>query len=176
MFAEEKKGFVIGGKTYHYLEVSPLVLDMDRNLVREKIARLLDTSGHTVKKIGGQKVNQKMGGGLEATNMLLEAAAQAELKDVVSLISGYSYGGFSDWYIPNDDEIDAIGYWLDWSGSSSRSVEGRNELAYLFTFEGAISLRDRAYQGAQYTTFNVADFKGYWDIPKADCILFIRAF
>ena len=176
VFEENKKGFVIGDKMYHYLEVSPLVLDMDRNLVREKIARLLDTSGHTVKKIDGQKVNQKMGGGLEATNMLLEAAAQAGLKDVVSLISGYSYGGFSDWYIPNDDEIDAIGYWLDYSSSSSRSVEGRNSLYYLFTFEGAISLAIGAYQSSSYTNWNVADFKGYWDISEADCILFIRAF
>ena len=98
------------------------------------------------------------------------------MKDVVSLISGYSYGGFSDWYIPNDDEIDAIGYWLDWSSSSSRSVEGRNSLYYLFTFEGAISLASSAYQSSSYTTWNVADFKGYYDISKADCILFIRAF
>ena len=175
VFEQDKKGYTINGKTYHYLEVSPLIQDYSGN-VGKKLISLVSTSGHTIKKIGNAKVSQKMGGGLEATNMLIEAAAAAGYSDVVSLIAGYSYGGYSDWYIPNDDEIDSIGYWLDWSGSSSRSVANRDNLAYLFTFEGAISLRDSAYQGSQYTTFNVADFKGYYDIPKADCILFIRAF
>ena len=175
VFEQDKKGYTINGKTYHYLEVSPLIQDYSGN-VGKKLISLVSTSGHTIKKIGNAKVSQKIGGGLEATNMLIEAAAAAGYSDVVSLIAGYSYGGYSDWYIPNDDEIDSIGYWLDWSGSSSRSVSNRDNLAYLFTFEGAISLRDSAYQGSQYTTFNVADFKGYYDIPKADCILFIRAF
>ena len=175
VFEQDKKGYTINGKTYHYLEVSPLIQDYSGN-VGKKLISLVSTSGHTIKKIGNAKVSQKIGGGLEATNMLIEAAAAAGYSDVVSLIAGYSYGGYSDWYIPNDDEIDSIGYWLDWSGSSSRSVANRDNLAYLFTFEGAISLRESAYQGSQYTTFNVADFKGYYDIPKADCILFIRAF
>lgn len=175
VFEQDKKGYTINGKTYHYLEVSPLIQDYSGN-VGKKLISLVSTSGHTIKKIGNAKVSQKIGGGLEATNMLIEAAADAGYSDVVSLIAGYSYGGYSDWYIPNDDEIDSIGYWLDWSSSSSRSVANRDNLAYLFTFEGAISLRDSAYQGSQYTTFNVADFKGYYDIPKADCILFIRAF
>lgn len=175
VFEQDKKGYTINGKTYHYLEVSPLIQDYSGN-VGKKLISLVSTSGHTIKKIGNAKVSQKIGGGLEATNMLIEAAAAAGYSDVVSLIAGYSYGGYNDWYIPNDDEIDSIGYWLDWSGSSSRSVANRDNLAYLFTFEGAISLRESAYQGSQYTTFNVADFKGYYDIPKADCILFIRAF
>ena len=175
VFEQDKKGYTINGKTYHYLEVSPLIQDYSGN-VGKKLISLVSTSGHTVKKIGSVKVSQKMGGGLAATNTLIEAAAAAGYSDVVSLIAGYSYGGYSDWYIPNDDEIDSIGYWLDWSSSSSRSVSNRDNLAYLFTFEGAISLRESAFQGSQYTTFNVADFKGYFDLPKADCILFIRAF
>ena len=137
---------------------------------------LVSCSGHTVKKIGSVKVNQKMGGGLDATNALLQAASEKGYKELVSVISGYTYGGYSDWFIPNDDEIDSIGYWLEWSGSSSSVSESRRELSYLLTFEGAISLREGAYHGSAYTNFNMADFKGYWDIPQADCILFIRAF
>ena len=174
VFEENKKGVVIDGKTYHYFEFSPLIADFSSE-TGKRLASMLQTSGHTVKKIGSFKVNNKWGGGFGATNEILRQASEKGYSDIVNLISGYSYGGFSDWYIPGDDEIDSIGYWFDW-GSAESAVDGREELAYLFTWEGAISLRYQAYQGSQYTSFNLADFKGYWDIPRADCILFVRAF
>ena len=169
----EKKGWIIDGKEYHYLEVSPYVVTFNDD-VNKKIMSVISYSGHTVKKIGNTKISQKLGDGLKNTNILLSKAAENGWSDIISLVSGYSYGGFNDWYIPTDDDIDAVGYWLDWSGTSK--VSGRDWLCYLFTWEGAISLRDGAYSNSQYTSLNMADFKGYFDPPKSDCILFVRSF
>lgn len=174
VFEVNKDGFQINGKTYHYAEVSPVILDLSSK-DSATLASMVSASGHTLKKIGSTRISNKWGGGFYATNELMKQAAEKGYKNIVSKISSYSYGGFNDWYIPGDDEIDSIGYWLDWSTSSS-VISGRNELHYLFTWEGAISLAESAYQGSQYTSWNIVDWKGYWDIDKANCILFVRAF
>ncbi len=166
----------IGKQTYHYMEASPSMLRLSNEQKDFFANHKRDLSQNFwsggVENIHGVKIKSDIGNGLTFTNALYAYINFTKEDDLFSNITGYSYGGYSDWFLMGEDEICELARTLN-ETPAARSITG---VCVLSAFGGARMFSTSQVGGTNYI------YKGWsfaispHDLYYADAALYVRFF
>ena len=180
IFWADKKGVNVNGKIYHFMEVCPVIYGRNSGEKYDFTASSLILEGEkgAIDSIAGIKVNQSLGYGWEATNNLLAAAESAGYGLSLAPVLNCTYGGYSDWYIPNDEEQKLLSKFI--YHKAIYHLKRKSDVNYIFTFGGTKSY-DRDSWTSGFTEFDapfsgVGSYDGHYSPHRYEAFMLIRLF